>query len=90
MSHNVFRSKVLPYLEKDVPTFFLLIDNLRFDQWKAIEPIFAESFRIIEEDTFYSILPTATQYSRNAIFAGMMPVAMWRCNPTAGFYCWAK
>ncbi len=81
MSHNVFRSKVLPYLEKDVPTFFLLIDNLRFDQWKAIEPIFAESFRIIEEDTFYSILPTATQYSRNAIFAGMMPAGIERNFP---------
>ena len=48
----------------------MLIDNLRFDQWKAIQPIFAESFRILEEDTFYSILPTATQYCRNAIFAG--------------------
>ena len=43
--------------------FFVLIDNLRFDQWKAIQPIFAESFRILEEETFYSILPTATQYA---------------------------
>ncbi len=43
--------------------FLLLIDNLRLDQWKAIQPIFAESFRILEEDTFYSILPTATQYA---------------------------
>jgi hypothetical protein len=51
-----------------------LIDNLRLDQWKAIQPIFAESFRINEEDTFYSILPTATQYSRNAIFSGLLPV----------------
>lgn len=73
MSHTLLQRKVLPYLQKGVPLFFVLIDNLRFDQWKAIQPIFTESFRILEEDTFYSILPTATQYARNAIFAGMMP-----------------
>ncbi len=74
MSHQLFKEKVIPHMEEGVPTFFILIDNLRFDQWKTIEPIFAESFRILEEDTFYSILPTATQYCRNAIFAGMLPV----------------
>lgn len=74
MSHTLMQSKVFPHVEKGTPTFFILIDNLRFDQWKAIQPIFAESFRILEEETFYSILPTATQYCRNAIFAGMMPV----------------
>jgi hypothetical protein len=47
---------------------------LRFDQWKAIQPLFAENFRILEEETFYSILPTATQYSRNAIFGGLLPI----------------
>lgn len=81
MSHNVFRRKVLPFIEKEVPTFFIVIDNLRFDQWKAIEPIFAESFRIVEEETFYSILPTATQYCRNAIFAGMLPIEIERNFP---------
>lgn len=74
MSHTLFRDKVVPYLDPDMPTFFVLIDNLRFDQWKAIQPIFAESFRLAEEDTFYSILPTSTQYSRNALFAGLLPV----------------
>ncbi len=74
MSHNLLQYKVLPHLEKGTPLFFILIDNLRFDQWKAIQPIFAESFRIQEEETFYSILPTATQYARNAIFAGLLPV----------------
>lgn len=74
MSHTLMQFKVLPHVEKGIPTFFILLDNLRFDQWKAIQPIFAESFRILEEDTFYSILPTATQYCRNAIFAGMLPV----------------
>ena len=74
MSHSLFQFKVLPHVEKGTPLFFVLIDNLRFDQWKAIQPIFSESFRIMEEDTFYSILPTATQYARNAIFSGMLPV----------------
>lgn len=74
MSHNLLQYKVLPHLEKGTPLFFVLIDNLRFDQWKAIQPIFAESFRIHEEETFYAILPTATQYARNAIFAGLLPV----------------
>ncbi|HTE13235.1 MAG TPA: response regulator [Chitinophagaceae bacterium] len=74
MSHTLMQQKVFPVIEKGIPTFFILIDNLRFDQWKAIQPIFAESFRITEEETFYSILPTATQYCRNAIFAGLMPL----------------
>jgi len=74
MSHTLLKYKVLPHLEKGTPLFFVLIDNLRFDQWKIIQPKFAESFRIQEEETFYSILPTATQYARNAIFAGMLPV----------------
>jgi hypothetical protein len=72
MSHTLLQFKVLPHLEKGTPLFFILIDNLRFDQWKAIQPIFAESFRIAEEDSFYSILPTATQYCRNAIFSGLL------------------
>jgi CheY-like chemotaxis protein len=81
MSHTLFQTKVFPNIEKGIPTFFILLDNLRFDQWKAIQPIFAESFRIIEEDTFYGILPTATQYSRNAIFAGMMPADIEKLYP---------
>jgi len=81
MSHTLMKNKVFPLLEKGKPLFFLLIDNLRFDQWKAIQPIFAESFRILEEDSFYSILPTATQYARNAIFSGMMPLEMSKTFP---------
>jgi CheY-like chemotaxis protein len=81
MSNTVFQFKVLPHLEPGVPTFFILIDNLRFDQWKAIQPIFSTYFRILEEDTFYSILPTATQYARNAIFAGLMPSEIEKAFP---------
>ena len=73
MSHNLLTEKVFPLMSDKVPTFFILIDNLRFDQWKIIEPMISESFKLKSEDYFYSILPTATQYARNAIFAGMMP-----------------
>jgi CheY-like chemotaxis protein len=74
MSNTLLQYKVLPHVEKGTPTFFLLIDNLRFDQWKAIQPLFTENFRILEEETFYSILPTATQYCRNSIFSGLLPI----------------
>ncbi len=83
MSHTLLKEKVFPNLQKGTPLFFVLIDNLRFDQWKSIQPILAEQFRIVEEDTFYSILPTATQYCRNAIFAGMMPVEIEKKFPQA-------
>ena len=81
MSNTLLKYKVFPHIEKGIPTFFLLIDNLRYDQWKTIQPIFAESFRIQEEETFYAILPTATQYSRNAIFAGLMPMEIEKQFP---------
>ncbi len=72
MSHNLLRTKVFPDLD-ETPTIVFLLDNLRYDQWLILQPIINERFRIVEEDYFYSILPTSTQYSRNAIFAGMMP-----------------
>jgi CheY-like chemotaxis protein len=81
LSHTLFREKVVPQIEKGIPTFFVLIDNLRFDQWRSIMPIFLESFRMVEEDTFYSILPTATHYARNAIFSGLMPIDIEKKYP---------
>jgi len=72
MSYNVFRKKVFPLLEYG-QVVVVLIDNLRFDQWKIIEQEIVEFFRTEEEQIFSSILPTATQYARNAMFAGMMP-----------------
>lgn len=72
-SHTIFKAKVAPLLEKDEPTFVVLIDNLRYDQWKIIEPVIAEYFKVEQEELYSSILPTATQYARNAFFAGLMP-----------------
>jgi CheY-like chemotaxis protein len=81
MSHNLFRRKVLPHVGQSGPLVWIVIDNLRYDQWKAIEPVLAESFRIQEESAFLSILPTATQYSRNALFSGLLPSEMQRLHP---------
>jgi len=74
MSHSLLRKHVFPHIGKGTPTILLLLDNLRYDQWKTIEPIINEQFKTENEQCFFSILPTATQYSRNAIFAGMMPL----------------
>jgi len=81
MSHNLMRRKVFTQLQDDTPTVMLLLDNLRYDQWKVIEPIIGELFRVEAEDYFYSILPTATQYSRNAIFSGLLPIDMEKNYP---------
>ncbi len=73
LSNRLLRNVVFPTITKGIPTVLVLLDNLRFDQWKIIEPIIAEFYRVKEEKTFCSILPTTTQYSRNAIFSGLMP-----------------
>jgi CheY-like chemotaxis protein len=73
MSPDLLATKVFPHLSDQTPVVFLLLDNLRWDQWKILEPVITELYDIEEESYFYSILPTSTQYSRNAIFAGMMP-----------------
>lgn len=72
-SHTIFKNRVAPLLDKDEPVFVVLIDNLRYDQWKVIQPIISEFFKVDQEDLYSSILPTATQYARNAFFAGLMP-----------------
>ncbi|MBE7175659.1 MAG: bifunctional response regulator/alkaline phosphatase family protein [Mucilaginibacter polytrichastri] len=80
-SPDLFKKKVLPQLEQQRPLFFILIDNLRYDQYRIIHPVLSEYFRLEEEDTYFSILPTATQYARNAIFSGLMPLDMEKRFP---------
>jgi len=81
MSHQVFEKKIAPYLKPGKPSILVLIDNLRLDHWKAIEPVLMESFRVMEDEQYYSILPTATQYCRNAFFAGMLPIEIEKHFP---------
>ena len=73
LSHTLLKNKLTPELEKEGPVFFLLIDNLRFDQWKVLQPVLSEYFKVEKEETYCAILPTATQYARNALFAGLLP-----------------
>ena len=72
LSHHLFREKVFPLLEMG-KVVVLLIDNLRFDQWKVIENEISGQFRTEDESIYCSILPTATQFARNAMFAGLLP-----------------
>lgn len=72
-SHTLLKNKMMPLLDKEGPLFFMLIDNLRYDQWKILQPVISQYFKVETEELFYSILPTATQYARNAIFAGLLP-----------------
>ena len=82
MSHTLVRDKVMPRLDNnDRPLFLVVIDNLRYDQWKAIQPLLENYFRVDADDVYYSILPTSTQYARNALFAGLMPLEIRRRYP---------
>ncbi|CDF79177.1 response regulator [Formosa agariphila KMM 3901] len=81
MSHTLFKNKVVPELSKEQPTLLVVIDNLRYDQWKSFEPFIAPYYKKETEIPFYSILPTATQYARNAIFSGLMPSDMEKLHP---------
>ena len=81
-SNQLFKKKVFPLLETGTkPVFFILIDNLRYDQWKVINSVLTDYYRLDDEECFYSILPTATQYARNAIFSGLMPLDMEKRFP---------
>lgn len=81
MSHTLFKEKIVPELSNDRPTLLVVIDNLRYDQWRAFEPVVSNYYKKTAESSFYSILPTATQYARNAIFSGLMPSEMEKKHP---------
>jgi len=81
LSFEVMEEKVFPHLGKGKPVFFLVVDNLRYDQWLILKPFILEYFNLQEEDTYYSILPTTTAYARNSIFSGMMPLEMAQKYP---------
>ena len=80
MSHEVMKKKVFPLLDAGEKVFLIVIDNFRLDQWMTIKPMLNEFFTFNEE-TYCSILPTATQYARNAIFSGLLPVNIEKMFP---------
>ena len=81
MSHEVFRSKIFPLLDQGEKVFFIVIDNFRLDQWRTVSHLLSEHFSVVEDAIYTSILPTATQYARNAIFSGLMPVQISKMFP---------
>lgn len=81
LSHQLLRKKVFPLLKPKKPIFFILIDNLRMDQWETIEHFINPFFNIQDKDAYYSILPTTTAFARNALFSGMMPSEMEKLYP---------
>ena len=80
MSPDLFKKKVFPLLDNDEKVFFILIDNFRLDQWRVVKDLLAEYFTF-DESLYYSILPTATQYARNSIFSGLMPLQIEKMFP---------
>ncbi|MFE3867834.1 PglZ domain-containing protein [Flavobacterium sp. LS2P90] len=91
-SHTLFKELVVPEIvKKDKPILFVVIDNLRYDQWKTFESVVANYYKLEKEVPYYAILPTATQYARNAIFSGLTPLEMekqfpqyWKNDPEEG------
>lgn len=82
---DVFKEKIFPLLE-DEQVVMIIIDNLRFDQWKILQPVIREFYQLEEEEIYSSILPTATQYARNAMFAGLMPSQIEKYYPDLWIY----
>ncbi|WP_297762368.1 response regulator [uncultured Muriicola sp.] len=80
MSHTLFQQWIKPEL-KEQPTLLVVIDNLRYDQWISFEDVLNPYYKKTKEQPYYSILPTATQYARNAIFSGLTPLDMEKKYP---------
>ncbi len=81
LSQDIFHHKIFPMLDAGQKVFVLVIDNLRFDQWRTISPVFEEYFRVDSDELYLSILPTATMYARNAMFAGLLPSEIEKVYP---------
>ncbi len=81
MSHDVMTRRIMPLIDRGEKVFLVVIDNFRYDQWKAIQPLLADTFTFESEELCTAILPTATQYARNAIFSGLMPLQIQRMHP---------
>ena len=80
-SNELFKTKVLPLLDKGEKVCFVVIDNFRLDQWRTVSPLLTDYFNVESEELYTTILPTATQYARNAIFSGLMPMDIEQMFP---------
>ena len=80
MSPDIFKRRIFPLLDKGEKVFFIVIDNFRLDQWRTVKPLLSDMFTF-DEELYTSILPTATQYARNSIFSGLMPLGISKMFP---------
>ncbi|MBU0486693.1 MAG: PglZ domain-containing protein [Bacteroidetes bacterium] len=81
LSHTLLKSKLFPLLDQPEPVFLVVIDNLRYDQWKIISRFLQEYYHVESDEMYLSIMPTATQYARNSLFSGLMPAEIQRKYP---------
>ena len=81
MSHTVLKENLFPSLRDNESIFLIVIDNLRYDQWKTIQPLISDYYRVDKDEIYYSILPSVTQYARNALFAGLLPSEIGKKYP---------
>lgn len=81
LSNTLFKNVILPEVKKSKGTLLVIIDNLRYDQFYILEQTITKYYKKEEEISYFSILPTATQYARNAIFSGLMPLEMEQKHP---------
>lgn len=81
LSPDLFKTKVFPLIDKGEKVFFIIIDNFRFDQWKMVREMLNEFYTFPEEGLYCSTLPTATQYARNSIFSGLLPLQIQQMFP---------
>jgi len=72
ISSDIFKNTLKPIIEKNNHLVFIIIDCLRFDQWKKISTLFNQGVTV-KEDFHLAILPTATPFARNSIFSGSLP-----------------
>ena len=80
LSNEIFKKKIFPAIDNGEKVFLIVIDNFRYDQWRMLAPEIGDMFDI-DEQLYFSILPTATQYARNAIFSGLMPTQIAELFP---------
>jgi len=81
MSHRLMKNYVVPRLDNGERVVLIVIDNFRLDQWKTIRNDIRPLFEVTNDDIYCSILPTATQYGRNAIFSGLLPTQIQDIYP---------
>lgn len=81
LSPDLFKKRIFPILDEGKKVFVMLIDNIRFDQWRALSTVIGDYYSVVDDEMYVSILPTATMFARNSIFAGLMPADIKQIHP---------